>query len=149
MEATKVLERCVAKLQSLPTIRPGSSGTAVRTWQGLMQKEMQAKIKVDGFFGNDTRAATVAFQRKVGLPADGVVGSRTWAAAAVAPCYALALSQSGSLPAAASGKMMAPPQVHSASHGLGDFSFSVLDMKSVMLGAVLGVGAGFVLFRRK
>jgi hypothetical protein len=34
-------------------------------------------------------------------------------------------------------------------HGVGDLSFSVLDVKSVVLGAVLGLGAGAVLFRRK
>ena len=35
---------------------------------------------VDGSFGQDTAAAVKAFQKEKGLNADGVVGSRTWAA---------------------------------------------------------------------
>jgi hypothetical protein len=34
----------------------------------------------DGDFGENTRAAVIAFQRSVGLAADGIVGSQTWAA---------------------------------------------------------------------
>jgi nucleoid-associated protein YgaU len=58
-----------------PTIRQGSTGTAVREWQGLM------KITTDGIFGPNTKAATVAYQKSRGLTADGIVGPITWNAA--------------------------------------------------------------------
>ncbi len=94
MTPQQTLESCVAKMHGRPTIRLGSKDDPrgktrfVREWQVLMQREMRAAIKSDGIFGPDTLAATVAFQRKAGLPADGVVGAKTWTSAAVAPCYA-------------------------------------------------------------
>jgi len=57
------------------TIRSGSSGTDVVTWQKFLG------LTADGKFGPATQAATVAFQRSKGLTADGVVGPATWAAA--------------------------------------------------------------------
>ena len=154
VDATKVLEKCVAGMQKRPTLRLGASGKLapfVHEWQVLMQREMRAQIRADGIFGADTRGATMAFQRKVGLPPDGVVAAKTWTAAAVAPCYALAAAKAAGPTAqnAAKGAAMQKMQGQRSTHGLGDFSFSVLDVKSVVLGAVLGIGAGFVLFRRK
>jgi peptidoglycan hydrolase-like protein with peptidoglycan-binding domain len=35
-------------------------------------------VKVDGYFGNDTKKAVIAYQKKKGLSADGVVGYNTW-----------------------------------------------------------------------
>ncbi len=157
MAPGKVLEQCVAQMHKRPIIRIGSSGPLVREWQVLMQREMQAPIKPTGVFDAATLAATRAFQRKVRIPDDGVVASKTWAAAAVAPCYALALAKQRQ-PAVAKPKshwwsrrgqasaIQKPPV-----HGLGamDLSFSVLDVKSMVLGGVLGLGLGAVLFRRK
>jgi peptidoglycan hydrolase-like protein with peptidoglycan-binding domain len=36
-------------------------------------------LTVDGVYGPRTRSLVVAFQRWAGVPADGVVGLRTWA----------------------------------------------------------------------
>ena len=37
------------------------------------------KWGADGDFGNGTRAAVLAFQRRNGLEADGEIGPQTWA----------------------------------------------------------------------
>jgi peptidoglycan hydrolase-like protein with peptidoglycan-binding domain len=57
------------------TIRKGSAGTDVATWQAFLG------ITADGVFGAGTDAATRSFQQGRGLTADGVVGPNTWAAA--------------------------------------------------------------------
>lgn len=61
-----------------PTIRQGARGAHVVRWQ----KGLGAcgwHVGTDGDFGPATHRATVAFQRKVGLTPDGVVGPRSWA----------------------------------------------------------------------
>lgn len=62
-----------------PTIRKGSTGDAVREWQGIV------KVVVDGAFGPATEAATKEFQKGKKLVPDGVVGPLTWAAALGTP----------------------------------------------------------------
>jgi hypothetical protein len=126
----------------------------VREWQTLLQRQEHAPIMVTGVFDEPTRAATAAFQTRRGIPGDGVVSSKTWAAGGVAPCFALVGAKLRPVappkPAAMPSKLGVPRM---AVRGLGadtvDFSFSVVDMKSVVLGAVLGLAAGAVLFRGK
>lgn len=62
-----------------PTLRQGSSGTAVRTLQNDLD-QLGYNLSQDGFFGKLTRAAVVSFQGNHGLVRDGVVGRLTWAA---------------------------------------------------------------------
>lgn len=57
----------------LPTLRQGSTGSAVK----VLQKKLG--ITVDGSFGPKTKAAVVAYQKKHGLAPDGCVGPLTWA----------------------------------------------------------------------
>ncbi len=57
---------------AMPTIRQGSTGTAVKTWQAIVG------VPVDGQFGPQTATATRAWQAKNGLVADGIVGPQTW-----------------------------------------------------------------------
>jgi peptidoglycan hydrolase-like protein with peptidoglycan-binding domain len=57
---------------AMPTIRQGSTGTAVKTWQAIVG------VPVDGQFGPQTATATRAWQSKNGLTADGIVGPNTW-----------------------------------------------------------------------
>jgi hypothetical protein len=57
-----------------PTIKLGSTGTAVETWQKVVG------VTVDGKFGPATETATKAYQTAHKLTADGVVGPLTWAA---------------------------------------------------------------------
>jgi peptidoglycan hydrolase-like protein with peptidoglycan-binding domain len=56
-----------------PTIKLGSSGDAVSTWQKVVG------VTVDGKFGPATESATKAYQVAHKLTADGVVGPLTWA----------------------------------------------------------------------
>jgi peptidoglycan hydrolase-like protein with peptidoglycan-binding domain len=62
------------------TVRLGSTGECVRGAQNELLKHhyFGSSEAVDGIFGNATDEATHAFQEKVGLAADGVVGPRTW-----------------------------------------------------------------------
>ncbi len=62
---------------SLPTLRFGSSGSAVRVLQRLLLSNNYF-ISVDGSFGAVTETAVKAFQEQRGLTPDGIVGSITW-----------------------------------------------------------------------
>lgn len=66
----------------MPTVRFGSSGTAVKTMQQhLMSLGYSLPRKGDdGYFGSETQAAVVAFQRDHGLSPDGICGPLTWEA---------------------------------------------------------------------
>lgn len=59
------------------TLRQGSTGADVRTWQQIVG------VTVDGQFGPNTDAATRQWQADHGLVVDGVVGPATWGAAGV------------------------------------------------------------------
>ena len=58
----------------------GSSGSTVRALQKLLNESQLAlgpTLAVDGCFGKKTHVAVIAFQRRKGLKADGVVGAKT------------------------------------------------------------------------
>jgi peptidoglycan hydrolase-like protein with peptidoglycan-binding domain len=57
----------------LPLLRMGDKGEFVTRLQTALG------IAADGDFGPGTKAAVVAFQKKHGLYADGIVGQKTWA----------------------------------------------------------------------
>ena len=61
----------------------GSSGNAVLNLQYFISYLSQfydtiPAVAIDGIYGETTRAAVEAVQRTFGLPADGIVGERTW-----------------------------------------------------------------------
>lgn len=60
-----------------PTVSPALS-QAVKNQQARLNY-WGAKLKVDGIPGPKFKAATIAFQKAHKLPADGVIGPRTWA----------------------------------------------------------------------
>ncbi|MEV5004253.1 peptidoglycan-binding protein [Streptomyces sp. NPDC093064] len=63
------------------TVRKGSKGNAVREVQALINQttSYKPKLKVDGDFGKNTKAAVIWFQKKYHVkPYDGVVGKKTW-----------------------------------------------------------------------
>jgi peptidoglycan hydrolase-like protein with peptidoglycan-binding domain len=62
------------------TVRLGSTGEFVKAAQNELLKHFYfgSSDAVDGIFGNATDEATHAFQEKVQITADGVVGPRTW-----------------------------------------------------------------------
>lgn len=55
----------------------GDKGPHVRAWQQQLNDKEKAGLEVDGVFGQATLDATVAFQRRHGLDADGKVGPKT------------------------------------------------------------------------
>lgn len=66
----------VPKEKSYPTLSLNSQGREVKVWQAIVE------TSIDGKFGNNTKKATVAFQKKV-FPDnpnewDGIVGVKTW-----------------------------------------------------------------------
>lgn len=65
-----------------PTIRRGSKGTDVAYVQAILQQLGYdlGSAGVDGDFGRKTEEAVIAFQKKNGLIADGVVGPMTYEA---------------------------------------------------------------------
>ncbi|PSB38409.1 peptidoglycan-binding protein [filamentous cyanobacterium Phorm 46] len=56
----------------------GSSGNDVKIVQNVLKLNGYYFGAVDGFFGPMTKVAVIQFQTNKGLPADGIVGKRTW-----------------------------------------------------------------------
>lgn len=63
------------EVYAMPQIKRGDKGKAVQILQIIL-----GDLAVDGSFGPATQAATIAFQRKHNLDADGIVGRETWRA---------------------------------------------------------------------
>ena len=69
---------------SMPVLRKGSSGNAVKTLQRLLRQLQYVNLDgktlliVDGSFGSNTEAAVKRWQKKHLDGADGVVGVKTW-----------------------------------------------------------------------
>ena len=72
------------------TLQKGSKGDEVKEWQNFLNTQGY-NLSVDGDFGNNTYNATVDYQTKNGLDADGIVGKNTWGKAG----YSLASSSNG------------------------------------------------------
>lgn len=62
----------------LKVIRKGSKGILVQRWQNFLIGQGHAPGVADGDFGEKSHKATIEFQKKVGVTADGVVGNETW-----------------------------------------------------------------------
>ncbi len=69
---------------SMPVLRKGSSGNAVKTLQRLLRQlqyvnlDGKTLIIVDGSFGSNTEAAVKRYQQKHLNGVDGIVGIKTW-----------------------------------------------------------------------
>ena len=69
-----------------PTVKIGSSGDDVKIVQNVLKMNGFYKGSVDGIFGPITEAAVKKFQTAKGLlPADGIVGPKTWHALSKLP----------------------------------------------------------------
>ena len=73
----------------IPTavLRQGSKGGEVKEVQRRLKLWGYYKGSVDGVFGAGTRSAIIAFQKKNGLTADGVVGKATYKALGMSSSY--------------------------------------------------------------
>lgn len=58
-------------------LKQGSTGTLVKTMQQRLIKWGYLKGTADGIFGAKTKAAVILFQKRNGLVADGIVGTKT------------------------------------------------------------------------
>lgn len=68
----------------MPTLQQGSTGFVVARLQNVLTNGAPGQWNttpgpVDEVFGPQTKAAVEAFQGWGGVPADGIVGDRTWA----------------------------------------------------------------------
>ena len=61
-----------------PTLKSGSTGQYVRSAQGYLKNGSYYSGPIDGKFGAQTKAAVIAFQNAVGLPATGIIDDATW-----------------------------------------------------------------------
>ena len=71
----------VSATEKLPVLRKGDVSECVRAAQMLLNGR-GASVGIygaDGDFGNMTHEAVLAFQRRNGLEADGIIGKMTWA----------------------------------------------------------------------
>lgn len=71
------------------TLRKGSKGSMVTELQKLLNTVLSPTplLKLDGDYGENTKQAVLAFQRKAKIKVDGVVGKDTWEALAVATSH--------------------------------------------------------------
>lgn len=71
----------VKSTYELPILKLGMKSDSVKAAQILLngRDANVGKWGADGDFGNGTRAAVLAFQRRNGLEADGEIGPQTWA----------------------------------------------------------------------
>jgi peptidoglycan hydrolase-like protein with peptidoglycan-binding domain len=67
-----------AKTLTWPVTKPGAKGERVFAIQYLLNARIAAGLAVDGKYGPKTEAAVKAFQKKVKIHVDGIVGPVTW-----------------------------------------------------------------------
>ncbi len=67
----------IAANQNAPVLRRGMNGEAVGDLQEQLQKLGYYTLAIDEDFGAGTEGAVIAFQKKQGLVADGIVGQKT------------------------------------------------------------------------
>ncbi len=76
-------------------LRQGSKGGEVKEVQRRLKTWGYYKGSIDGVFGAGTKTAVVAFQKKNGLNADGVVGASTYKALGMTGSYNVLVGQNG------------------------------------------------------
>ena len=76
-------------LVPVAVLRQGATGGEVKEVQRRLKQWGYYTGAVDGVFGAGTRAAVIAFQKKNGLKADGIVGKSTYKALGMTQSYNL------------------------------------------------------------
>lgn len=70
---------------NMPSLRSGSTGSDVKLVQTILQFSSRYPYEIDGIFGPVMQVVVRTFQRDSGLPADGIIGERTWYALSKMP----------------------------------------------------------------
>lgn len=68
-----------------PLVRQGSVGVYVAALQDALGAVGIPAVGIDGIFGPETQRGVLDFQKKNNLPADAIVGCRTWTALTATP----------------------------------------------------------------
>jgi hypothetical protein len=68
-------------MEPLKLIRINSQDEQVTNWQNFLIGQGLYEGEVNGIFAEETQKATIAFQKKVNLQPDGIVGNKTYGAA--------------------------------------------------------------------
>lgn len=84
-----------AEITEAAVLKQGSTGATVKTMQQKLINWGYLSGKADGIFGSKTKAAVIYFQKRNGLTADGIVGTKT--------AQAMGLKLSGSTTTGGSG----------------------------------------------
>ena len=64
---------------ALSIYKEGSRGDTVKQIQKVLASEGLYSGKIDGIYGKNTKNAVIAYQKRYGLNADGIVGEKTLA----------------------------------------------------------------------
>ena len=83
-----------AQIQAAAILKQGATGGEVKEVQRRLKQWGYYKGSVDGVFGKGTKSAVIAFQKKNGLTADGVVGKSTYKALGMTSSYEILAGQS-------------------------------------------------------
>ena len=81
--------------EQVAVLRQGATGSEVKEMQRRLKQWGYYDGAVDGVFGAGTKKAVVAFQKKNGITADGVVGLQTYKALGMTSAYNALLNQTG------------------------------------------------------
>lgn len=91
METAKENEFVIAETAAI--LRQGAKGNEVKEVQRRLKQWGYYNGAVDGVFGAGTKKAVIAFQKKNGLTADGVVGKSTYKALGMNSSYSVLENQ--------------------------------------------------------
>lgn len=86
----------VEEICEAAVLRQGSNGGEVKEVQRRLKQWGYYTGAVDGVFGAGTKKAVIAFQKKNGLKADGVVGAATYKALGMNSSYNILMNQAQS-----------------------------------------------------
>ena len=91
-------ETAIELVQEAAVLRQGSTGGEVKEVQRRLKQWGYYSGAVDGIFGSGTKKAVIAFQKKNGLTADGIVGKATYAALGMNDSYNALVGNSANKP---------------------------------------------------
>ena len=94
--ATRTAAYGIEEFESAAILKQGATGSEVKEVQRRLKLWGYYKGNVDGVYGAGTRSAVIAFQKKNGLTADGIVGKATYKALGMTNSYEILAGQNAS-----------------------------------------------------